>query len=166
MKKLTSLIEVLAFQLDAMYDGEKKIQHQLPTLSKNVDHPKLQEAAAKYVEHAIEKRSKLKRIFTYLLVPSSKRENLIVDSIFAETGERLNAVSTVSLRDAVLAACVQTINHYNIANYTSALAFAIELNLDAVADLLHEILAWERETEAALQKIVFEGLHQKSPGAV
>ena len=161
MKDLTSLNEFLSFHLEGMYDGEKKLQHQLPTISQGVRHKGLKEEIDKYVALAAEKRSKLKRIFSYLLVPPFKRKNKVVDSLFKETYEALQHTSEDTVHDAVITACLQSINHYNIANYSTALAFAVELNLEVAADLLHEILEWEKKTDITLRKIAFEELLKK-----
>lgn len=161
MKELTSVNEFLAFHLEGMYDGEKKLQHQLPTISQGVRHKELKEEIDKYVARAAEKRSKLKRVFSYLLVPPFKRKNKVIDSLFKEAHEALQHASGDTVHDAVITACVQSINHYNIANYSTALAFAVELNLEVVADLLHEILEWEKKTDIIMRKIVFEDLLKK-----
>ena len=158
MKKLTNLNEVLAFLLEGMYEGEKELQHQLPTFSERVRNPRLKEEINKYLERSIEKRSKLKRIFSYLLVPASKRKNKVVEVLFKETRELADKASESYLRDVVFAACLQSVNHYNAANYRAALALAVALNLEQVTDLLHEILRWENETFIALEKIAFEEL--------
>ena len=61
MKKLTSLNEVLAFQLEGMYDAEKKLQHAIPLCLENIRLGTLKEEIKKYGELAAEKRTKLKR---------------------------------------------------------------------------------------------------------
>jgi len=161
MKKLTNLNEVLAFQLEGMYEGEKELQHQLPNFSESARNPRLKEEMKKYLERSFEKRSKLKRIFSYLLVPASKRKNKVVEVLFKETRELADKATEGYLRDVVFAAFLQSINHYNAANYRASLALAVDLNLDQVTDLLHEILQWENETFVALEKIAFEELRKQ-----
>ncbi len=161
MKKLTNLNEVLALQLEGMYDAEKKIQHHLPILSEGVQHHSLKEEIKKYVERSVEKRTKLKRIFSYILIQKSKRKNKVIESIFNETRELAHQASESYLRDVILAACLQSINHYSVANYRASLAVALALNLEQVADLLDEILQFEKEISTALEKIAFEELQKK-----
>ena len=161
MKKLTTLNEVLAFQLEGMYDAEKKIQHAIPVCIEGLQLNTLKVEIKKYGDQAAEKRTKLKRIFSYLLVQPFKRKNNVIDSLLKDTHDLLNYAATDHLRESVLLACIQSINHYKIAGYNTALAFAIDLNLDTVADLLHEILVWEKETNKALTKIAFEELNKK-----
>src|SRR5688500_15962548 len=109
-----------------MYDGATKLQHQLPHTTHEDIHKGLKEEIDIDVIHVAEKRSKLKRIFSYLLVPPFKRKNKVVDSLFKETHEALQHTSEDTVHDAVITACLQSINHYNIANYSTALAFAVE----------------------------------------
>lgn len=166
MKKLTNLNEVLTFHLESLYDAEKKLQHAIPICSESLPLGTLRDEIKKYGEGATEKRSKLKRIFSYLLVQPFKRKNNVINSMLKETHDMLDHAATDHLREIVLLACIQSINHYKMAGYNTALAFALELNLDTVADLLHEILAWEKETNAALTKIAFEELNKKTSPSV
>ena len=159
--KLTSLNELLAYQLEGMYDAEKKLQQDLPVCTEGIKLDALKQEVIKYGELSTDKRTKLKRMFSYLLVERFGRKNKVIDSLLKETQKMLSCASTDHIRDAVTLACIQSINHYKIANYNTALAFAIELNLETVADLLHEILVWEKETAAALTKIAFEELNKK-----
>ena len=161
MKKLTNLSEVLAFQLEGMYDGEKKLQHQLPTISERVRSSSVKGEISKCIERAVEKRCKLKRIFSYLLIEKSKRKSNVMESILNEAENLLHHVSESYVGDVVLLACLQSANHYNIANYRAALALALALNLEQVADLLDEILQVEKETTTGLEKIAFKGLQKQ-----
>lgn len=159
--KLTNLTEVLAYQLEGMYDTEKKLQHSIPICVEVIKLEILKLEVKKYGELATDKRTKLKRIFSYLLIERFGRKNKVIDSLLKDTQEMIKYASTDHLRDAVVLACMESINHYKIANYNTALAFAIELNLETVSDLLHEILAWEKETATVLTKIAFEELNKK-----
>src|SRR5688572_478270 len=129
MKKLTNLNEVLAFQLEGMYDAEKKLQHHLPLIAEGVQLHCLKEGINKYLERSSDKRSKLKRIFSYILVQKSNRKNKVVEMIFNETRDLAHQASESYLRDVIYVACLQSINHYKIANYRAALALALALNL-------------------------------------
>ena len=161
MKKINNLNEVLAAKLEAMYDGEKQLQHLLPSVSELVQHPNLKAEINKYVERSVEKRCKLKRIFSYLLVQEFKIKNKIIESMLNDIREIMHLASESYLRDVMLVACIQSINHYNVTNYRTALALAIELNLENVADLLQEILQWEKETVTALEKLTFQKIGQR-----
>lgn len=160
-KKLTTLNEVLAYQLEGMYDAEKKLQYAIPICSETIRlNTVLKQEIKKYGELATDKRTKLKRIFSYLLVEPFGRKNKMIDTLLKDTHEMLSYASTDHLRETILIACIQSINHYKIAGYRTALAFAIELNLETVADLLHEILQWEKETDSALTQISIKELKE------
>jgi len=161
MKKLTNLNEVLAFQLEGMYDGEKKLQHRLPIISERVGNISLKAEIGKCVERAVEKRCKLKRIFSYLLVEKSRRKSNVMESILSEAENLVHHGSESHVGDVLLAACLQSVNHYSVANYRAALALALALNLEQVADLLDEILQIEKEMTTGLEKIAFEGLQKQ-----
>jgi ferritin-like metal-binding protein YciE len=162
MKKLTSLLELLAYQLEAMYDAEKKLQHTLPVFYETIKSAAIKQEVKKYTEIASDKRTKLKRIFSYLLVERFGRKNEVIDSLLHDTQETLSFASTDHLRETALLTCIQNINNYKMASYHTAEIIAIELNLETVADLLHEILEWEKETDRAMTKIAIEELRYES----
>ena len=83
-----------------------------------------------------------------------------------ETHDMLEYASTNSIRDAVMIGCIQTINHYKIAGYGTALAFAVDVKLNTVSDLLHEILEWEKETDRMLTKIALKEVNEKAGGSM
>lgn len=159
---LKTLHEALAYQLEGLYDAEKKLQKAIPNCLGKITASSLKSEMEKYLGSAADKRTKLKRIFSYLLVDRFGKKNKVIETMLEETHDILEYTSTNSIRDAVMIGCVQTINHYKIAGYGTALAFAMELKLNTVSDLLHEILEWEKETDRTLTKIALKEVNEKA----
>ena len=74
-----------------------------------------------------------------------------VDDIIATSG-------AAAVKDAVLIGALQRIEHYEIAGYGTARAFAEQLDLDDVADLLQESLDEEAFTDRKLTQLAEGGL--------
>lgn len=150
---LTNFHEALVYQLEGLYDAEKRLQKAMPILSHKVTISALQAEIIKYGEHASDKRSKLKRAFSYLGCGPFGRKNRIMHDFLKDTFELCEHSSADRIRDAMVMASIKNISQYKLADYGTALGFAIALELDTVADLLHEIISWEKETADAFEEI-------------
>lgn len=145
-KKVSNLHQALTFHLEGLYDVEKRLQKEIPKCAERVSSPVLQQIMKSYAKGSKERRLKLKRIFTYLLAGPYGRRCRVIDRMLKEAHETLDMVSADDLRDIMFQSCMQAIVHYKISSYNSAMAFALELDLNEVGDLLEEILETERET--------------------
>jgi ferritin-like metal-binding protein YciE len=158
---LSNLNEALAFQLKGLYDAEKKLQKAIPPCSKNIASPLLKETIDKYYESSGDKIIKLERAFNYLMTEPTGRKNEVMEKMIEDTHHVLKYAATEQMRDVVLISCIQNINHYKISGYRTALAFAIELELTTVSDLLHEILEWENQAARSLANLAVNEINQK-----
>ena len=61
-----------------------------------------------------------------------------------------------------MAGCIQTISGYKTAAYKTAHLFAIELELDTVADLLQQIIDWEMETGKSMSSLSIKEFNRLS----
>lgn len=159
---LNNLNETLAYLLEGMYDAEKKLLKVVPDCLHLVTSRALKSEIKKYVESAADKRIKLKRIFSYLLAGPFGRKNKVIDRMLKEAGNILKFTSSPEVKDAMLIGCLQAINHHKISAYGTAKAFSVELELQAVTDLLTEVLEWEKETDQALTKIALKEVNGKA----
>ncbi|HEY7816965.1 MAG TPA: DUF892 family protein, partial [Vicinamibacteria bacterium] len=75
-----------------------------------------------------------------------------------EGEESIGKAPTGPLKDAVLIANAQRVEHYEIAAYGTAIAWAKQLDLDDVADLLDESLEEESDADEKLTAIAEGGL--------
>ncbi|HEY5749851.1 MAG TPA: DUF892 family protein [Chryseolinea sp.] len=162
---LTNLHEALVYQLEGLYDAEKRLQKAMPILKHKVMLPALQTAIIRYGEQASDKRTKLKRAFSYLGCGPFGRKNRIMHDFLKNTLELCEHTSADRIRDAMAIACLKNISQYKLADYGTALGFAIALELDTVSDLLHEMISWEKETADALEDLRIAQLSAK-PGPI
>lgn len=154
MKKyFNNLNEILAYQLEAMYVAEKKLQITLAECVQGISAKKLKNEFKKYLESSGDKRLKLKRIFSYLLIKPSDRKSKPVVKMLDELKAILGSSTSDELKNAQLVGSLKAISHYKVAIYSTSQMFSNELELKAVSDLLSEIIAWENETYDALTKI-------------
>lgn len=162
---LTNLHEALVYELEGLYDAEKRLQKALPILSHKVTIPALQKEIIKYGEQVSDQRTKLKRAFSYLGIGPFGRKNRIMHDFLKDTMELCEHTPADRIRNAMAIAGLKNISQYKLSDYSTALGFSIALELDTVSDLLHEMITWEKETADALEKLRMAQLRTK-PGAV
>ncbi len=158
---LNDLNKALTYQLEGMYDAEKRLQKFIPGYVKLATSRALKAEFKNYLESTADKRTKLKRIFSYLLAGPFGRKNKAVDKMLKDAKDFAKFASVPQLRDVILIASLQDISQYKISSYTTAKAFAMELGLDQVFELLSEILAWEKNTNESLSKMALKGMTKK-----
>lgn len=162
---LTSLHEALVYQLEGLYDAEKKMEKAMPICSHKVTSPALRVAIVKYGEQASDKRTKLKGAFGYMGCGRFGRKNHVIGELLKDMLKLCGDTSPERIRDAMALASMKIINKYKIAKYETGLSFAVELQLDNVSDLLHEIIELEMETDRALGAIGMDQINIKEKSA-
>jgi ferritin-like metal-binding protein YciE len=91
-----------------------------------------------------------------------KSKTKVIDRLIENTKDMLNSPLTDEMKDVLMISCLQTINHYKIAGYKTALTFASELELETAAELIGQVLHWEMETEKNLSSIAVNEVNTKT----
>lgn len=159
MKRSVSTLEdALAFQLRSSYSGEQLLNGRIPTCVEELNSQSLRTVLEKYGESANHKILKLERIFNYLSQEPSSRKNEVIEKLLeaAQYGEKCGCSNKMS--DILLTSSFRQIIQYKISVYKTALMLALELELETVSDLLHQILEWERKTDKILKDLQLEAL--------
>ena len=155
MKPLFSnLNEVLTYHLEELHDAEKKLQMAIPNALAHANSSALKGVLESYASSAGDKRIKLKRAFSYLLAGPFGKQSKAIGEMISELSAISKKTSSPEIKDALLGSCLSTIICYKISAYSSAMSFALALELHPVADLISEMLEWESETDKALTKIL------------
>jgi ferritin-like metal-binding protein YciE len=84
------------------------------------------------------------------------RKNGVIDKLLEDTHHMLAACDVPHLRDQLAAGCIQNINAYKVTTYQTAYMFAVELELDTVADIVQQILEWEMINKKVLAELAIE----------
>lgn len=162
MKKMNRLEDALTMQVNDMYQAEKRLLEVIPKHLLEISDESLKAQLLLYQQDAKDKLLKLERIFGYLMVEPSTKKNLVIDSLISKTHQMLELSANQAMRDVLMAACIKTVNHYKIASYETARAFAEELELDTPELLLNEILDWELTTERVFSKIATQHINLRA----
>lgn len=151
--KIKSLRDLLIHELKDIYYAEKQILKALPKMAKAAVHQELKAAFEEHLEQTQKHVSRLEEAFDHLQVTAKGEKCLGIEGIIAEGEKLLEEELPESVQDAALIASAQRVEHYEMAAYGSARAFAEILEEDEVVDLLSETLDEEKETDEKLTEI-------------
>lgn len=154
--KINSIQDALAFLLQGLYSAESKLMNESKICSDRISSPRVIHVITTYTESSGNKLLKIERIFNYLLKEPLSRPNHVINELMNETHQMQAAASSSHLKDILMIGCFQNINAYKIASYRSAFTFAAILELDAVTDLIEQILEWEVRTRELLFELSVE----------
>lgn len=150
--------DLLVDQLRDLYDAEQQITQALPGVIEAVSAEELRKALEHHLELTHGHVERLERIFTDLGEASTGKSCKGMEGLLEEGEEAIKNHSSGVLRDALIIAGAQRVEHYEISGYGTAKAWAEELDLEDVVDLLDDTLDEEAEADEKLSAIATGGL--------
>jgi ferritin-like metal-binding protein YciE len=147
------LRKLLEDQLADSYYAEKQLLKALPKMAKNATNDELREAFTSHLEETKEQVSRLEQVFQLMDMPAKGKTCPAIDGIVEEGKEIMEEFADDTALDAGLISAGQKAEHYEISCYGGMVAWAEQLGLDEVADLLKETLEEEKAADEKLSAI-------------
>lgn len=168
MKSIRNLHDLLVEQLQDLHDGNLR---QLKFLNKIADKPEstdLQASIAEYTRETKRQKNRLDQIFILLNEDAGSEPFAGIKMMILETNKLLNRCHNKAIADAALITAIQHINHYEIAGYGTAIAYAKVLELHDVGQILLDSLRECKLADAELSQIAIEEINRdaKQPEAI
>ena len=113
---------------------------------------------ADYLEGSIDKRSKLKCVFSHILCGSFDKNLQVVNKMLDDLDGIVRSGSTNELKDIELIGALLALNNYKMSVYETAAIIGARLDVLMVRELLREILALELEADGALKSFITESI--------
>jgi ferritin-like metal-binding protein YciE len=113
----------------------------------------LQTAFTKHLDQTRTHVSRLESIMDSMGTPRNGHECEAMKGLIKEGEAVINEMGDSAVKDAALIAAAQRVEHYEIAGYGTARAFANKLGLDDAADILQDTLDEEGEADKKLTKL-------------
>jgi ferritin-like metal-binding protein YciE len=145
-------------QLRDLYDAEQQIIQALPDVIEGVSGEELRKALEHHLELTHGHAERLEKIFSDLGETPTGKSCKGMEGLLEEGEEAIKDHAPGVLRDALIIGGAQRIEHYEISGYGTAKAWAEELDLEEVVDLLDETLDEEAEADEKLTSIATGGL--------
>jgi ferritin-like metal-binding protein YciE len=153
MASIPTLHALLIDELQDLLFAENLLVKALPKMAKAASNADLK---AGFTGHLAQTRIHVERLAESLKILGGSAKGKTCQAMLglvAEGGEAIETDGPDAVRDANLIGAAVRVEHYEIAAYGTARAFAQELGEDEVADLLQETLDEEGETNKKLVKI-------------
>ena len=156
--QLNTLNEALQSELADLFDAEQQLLTNLPKVAQAVENSSLKTAIEEHLKETREQVARLERIFKILGRRPEPDQCEAMKGLLEEADEVISASGNKQVKDAVIIGALQRIEHYEIAGYGTARAFADQLDMEDVADLLQESLDEESSSDRKLTSLAEGGL--------
>lgn len=174
---MNHLRDLLQHEIQDLYSVEEQIIEAMPAMIGKAKTPQLRQALEthlKITERQKERLDKVKQLMGTESQEGEKRSGLFgmfgggkqkcigIEGIIKE-GERVMAEDMEpEVLEAAIVASAQKIEHYEICGYGTARAYARELNMGEVAELLEETLDEEYEADDRLTDLAVSRLNEEA----
>jgi ferritin-like metal-binding protein YciE len=151
--KMSTLEDLYMDLLKDLYSAEKQLVKALPKMAKNAQSPDLQRAFQEHLRQTEGQVERIERIFSDLDGSPRGKKCVGMEGLIEEGNELLKEDVEPDVLDAGLIAAAQKVEHYEIAGYGTARAWAQRLGHDRAARLLQETLEEESMANEKLNRI-------------
>ena len=152
-------------QLKDTYYAENAILKALPKLAEAATSEELKGVFGVHLEETKDQVERLRRVFKLLGEKAEGEECAAIEGIISEGEKIIEEFSGGESLDAGLIASAQAVEHYEIARYGTLLAWAKQLGLTEVEELLKETLIEEENTDEILSELAEDMINPKAAEA-
>jgi ferritin-like metal-binding protein YciE len=158
---MQNLRDVFEHEIKDLYSAESQLVKALPKMVKGAASAQLREALQFHLGETEMHIKRLEEVGEMCGVSLRGQKCKGMEGLIAEGAGLLEKAKT-DARDAALISAAQRVEHYEIAAYGSAVAFATQLDLPDAATLLEQTLAEEKAADIQLSEIASSAVN---PGA-
>jgi ferritin-like metal-binding protein YciE len=150
MAKLETIDTLLTQELKDLYSAETQLVKALPKMAKAATDPELSAGFEKHLKETKVHVERLEQVAELLGVSPKGKSCKGMKGLVEEGSEIIGDDGEPSVRDLALIVAAQKVEHYEIAGYGSARAFAEALGLKEAVKFLQMTLDEEGATDKAL----------------
>jgi Uncharacterized protein conserved in bacteria len=175
MEKMNDLKDLLKHEIQDLYSVEEQIIAALPTMIDKANNISLKNALAEHLRITEEQKNRLDKILKMMHEKQEEKKGFLsgifgggkqvckgMEGIIAEGNKMMNEEMEPRVMDAVIIACAQKVEHYEICGYGTARTYARELKLNKIVPLLEETLNEEYQADELLTLLAEGGLNQEA----
>lgn len=151
--KVQTLEDLYVDLLKDLYSAENQLVKALPKMAKNAQASDLQKAFQDHLKQTEKQVERIERIFSDMEGSPRGKKCVGMEGLIAEGQEIMKEASEPEAMDAGLIAAAQKVEHYEIASYGTARAWARHLGHHDAAKLLEQTLEEESMANELLTRI-------------
>ena len=149
----TTLHELYIDELRDLYSAETQLVKALPKMAKASSNSELRAGFEEHLRQTTEQVSRLEQIFEDLDEKPTGKKCAGMEGLIKEGAEAIDEDYSDEVRDAALIGAAQRVEHYEIAAYGTAKAFAELMGHTEQVSLLDQTLQEETETDEKLTEL-------------
>ena len=161
-KDINTMDDLFLHVVQDIYYAEQQIKKALPDMIGKATNRELTAALKNHLEETQKQLSRLEQVFDLLGQKAKAASCPAIDGIIKEANEIAGEVSDKQVLDAALIAAAQAVEHYEITRYGTLIAWAEELDKEAVAKLLTTTLNEEKAADRKLSSIAEKKVNLKA----
>ena len=161
-KKITTLEEAFIHELSDIYSAENQMTKALPKLAKASSNPKLAEGFTAHLQETEGQIERIDQIVEALGIKLERTKCKAMEGLVEEGDETVKDIEKGPVRDVMLIAGGQKVEHYEIATYGCLIAMAKKLGYDEAVELLEETLEEEKATDMKLNKLALSHVNDEA----
>jgi ferritin-like metal-binding protein YciE len=163
--KLDNLEDLLVMQLRDLLSAEEQLIDALPKMAEAANSAALKEAFETHLEETRVQQTRLEEAFELLGQEPSSESCEAMAGLISEGEEIIDMEGDPDVKDAALIAAAQRVEHYEMAGYGCAAAFASKLGKRKIASLLRTTLEEEANADKKLTSIAEKGINAEAARA-
>ncbi len=148
--KIETLRDLFMLKIMSLYDIETTITKALPKVIKAATDPELKESLITHLRETETHVERLEKIFEMLEMKPKKTKVEAIRGLVADTEWIIGEDPSADLLDALLIASARYVEHYEMAGYMTAIAWANLLDMEDAGELLEATLEEETNAESIL----------------
>ncbi|WLD10138.1 ferritin-like domain-containing protein [Planctellipticum variicoloris] len=160
MRKLRTLQDLLVEELKDLHSAESQLIRALPKMALAASSPELRAAFERHLDETKQHLQRIDQIFERFESKPGRKRCKAMEGLLAEGKDAIAENAEPAVHDAALIAAAQRVEHYEIAGYGCAKAFALLLEDEETASLLDDTLQEESATDRLLTEIAMSGINQ------
>lgn len=188
MANIINLKDLLNHEILDLHSAEKQIIEALPAMIEKATNSELKSALREHLEVTQVHKDRLEKVQEMIGTDSDSSSDTIgkdnkgffsrlfggiteskckgTEGLIKEGEKIMSEDMTPEVMDAAIIASAQKIEHYEIAGYGTALAYARQLNLTSAATLLEQTLNEEYEADDLLTELAVGDLNIEAENAI
>lgn len=157
-----NLRHLLVHDIQDLYSAEKQLVEALPKMAEKASDPELAAAFQHHLGQTEHHVARLERIAEILGVDADEVTCKAMKGLIKEAEEIMSEAESDETLDAGMIGAAQKVEHYEMAGYGTARAYAKKLGLTEVARILQETLDEESAANEKLTMIAEGGINQQA----
>lgn len=153
MAALKSLADAFYDELRDVLSAEKQLLKALPKMMKKASSEELRSAFENHLAQTEKQVERLEQAFEDIGKTAKAKKCEAMAGLIEEASSMMEEDAEPDVMDAVLIACAQKVEHYEIASYGTLCAWAKQLGLTHTKEVLGETLTEEEETDKLLTEL-------------